>query len=936
MTETTSSWTRLSFSPSTGHLSVEGDPYSVLGRTSEELTGSRDPLAVLPASVARVIIEGDELVRDDENSLVIIPGGIKHFNTVTVIKERAAEYDLVMDLASGVASFSPDGKVLSWNRRMSFLFGPRERDVKGRKIEEVLPAPVLYNWTSVLSSVHMGHEVKIEFRPSGDQKIEGILSRGGPGVIGLFFDSTENYNTTKRLRALNRLNQAYIQSTETGLILLDSRLRVLLSNSAFERISGQKGSLIGLQLLDVLPDESYKWVHDASERLLGEEKSEQTAMVPFKKVGGGELSIRHTIRAVRNEMNQAVNYVCLFEDRSELAFLRSEVDSLRRCISGIEGITDGMSDSESNGICGKIQEITGSTAGLRFTWDPSENLRLQEIYGSWPSGLQREEPDELGFPAFVWRGDDYHIVEGSELGNLAGSFSRCLVMPLGKGVYNKGFILLCNPSDAGCDKVVINLITSLMRLKTKTLSRSEDISRDRASRMEEAVITLILGNIPVPAALFRRNGVMEYGNAAMEKLTGLRTSEFLKEDLAGLIDPDGNGLTLDSLASLDLPGEGSDKMIWRARRRDGCDTGLFSWNVAIVEDSGIFQGDYGFLVSAFPVELDNETASGTSPGSIPVETIRTLIGIITLQNESEILRTAAELCLDNSISGVIEFQRNGETIVSFSKRGTGSVNTPWYAGPSLLLGGREFGTRITNGINVSLLESVCETLSSLRGTRIMKSTIRDSSGKLERDIRSLVNYLEDFCLESVRQTGAVLSILEPTDAFNGFARTMLYSGETASAATELLKTALFVSRENFRIVTLDRFLSGFHSSFIKRGMRPPLLSIEDRLPEVMIIPEAVLQAVSILCRNRSSDLVVSMSANAVEIDGETNAVLRITGLSDSFDQDDLDRGMKNLEEGLYDSFAELAVITGILEASGCRIHSFDSHGVHLVFDHPGR
>lgn len=509
-------------------------------------------------------------------------------------------------------------------------------------------------------------------------------------------------------------------------------------------------------------------------------------------------------------------------------------------------------------------------------------------------------------------------------------------MPLGKGVYNKGFILLCNPSDAGCDKVVINLVTSLMRLKTKTLSRKESPSRDRASRMEEAAVTLILGNIPVPAALFRRNGVMEYGNAPMEKVTGLRTSEFLKEDLTGLIDPDCNGLTLDSLASVDLPGEGGAKMIWRARRRDGGETGLYSWNVAIVEDSGIFQSDYGFLVTAFPVELDNETAHGTSPGSIPVETIRALIGIIALQNENEILRTAAELCLDNSISGTIEFQRNGETIVSFNKRGTDPVNTSWYAGPSLLLGGREFGTRTTHGVNVPLLESVCEILSSLRGTRIMKTALTERSGRLEGDIRNLASYLENFCLESVRQTSAILGILEPTDTFTGFARTLLYSGETASGATELLKTALSVSRENFRIVTLDRFLSGFHSSFTKRGMRPPLLSIEDRLPEVMIIPAVILQTVSILCRSRSSESVVSLSAYAIERDGETDAVLRVAGLGDSFDHDDLDRGMKNLAEGLFDSFAELAVITGILEASGCRIHSFDDDGVHLVFARPAR
>ena len=936
MTDTKGSWTRLSFSPSTGRLSVQGDPFAVLGRTSEELTSSRDPLAVLPDSVARVLIEGDELVRDQENSLVIIPGDVKRYSTVTVIKERAPEHDLVTDLASGVASFSADGKVLSWTRRMSVLFGPRERDVKGRKAEEVLPAPVLYNWASVLSSVHMGHEVKIEFRPSGDKKIEGVLSRGGPGVIGLFFDSTENYNTTRRLRALNRLNQAYIQSTETGLILLDSRLRILLSNSAFEKMNGHKGSLIGLQLLEVLPDESYKWVHDASERLLGEEKSEQSAIVPFRTTLGGYLSIRHTIRAIRNEMNQAVNFVCLFEDKSELNLLRKEVETLRRCLAGIDSITEGIWDSEVNGICGKVQEITGSSAVLSYTWDPSENLRLQESYGSWPTGLRRDEPGDLGFPAFVWRGNDSHILEGSELGNLTGSFTRCVILPMGTGIHNKGFMLLCNPSDSGCEKVVVNLVTSLMRLKTKSITRGEVPQRDRASKLEDAIAALILGSIPTPAALFRRNGIMEYGNAPMERLTGLRTSEFLKEDLSGLIDPGGNGFTLESLSSADIPGGREGKLIWRAKRRDGSETDLFRWNVAIVENSGIFNNDYGFLVTAFPVELSYESSTGTDSGSIPVDTIRTLIAIITLQNESEVISRAAELCLENSTAGAIEFQINGETTASFSKGAVDPESTSWCAGPSLLLGGREYGTRISHGVNVVLLESVCEILSSLRGTLLMKASVAGRSEDLDSDISGLVSYLESFCLESVRQTRAVLSILQPTDTFTAFARTILYSGETASGAVELLRTALKVSRENFRIVNLDRFLSGFHSSFTKRGMRPPMLSIEGKLPEVLMIPDTVLQGVSMLFQRRSPECVASFSAYLLDDGGEVNAVLTITGAGDPFGQEDLNRGLRNLHDGKLDSFAELAVIAGIIEASGCRILRFDQDGLHLMFSLPPR
>lgn len=931
MTENSSSWTRLSFSPSTGRISVEGDVYSVLGIGAEDIADSRDPLSVLPGSVARSLIEGEGISRDGELSLVIIPGDTRHANSVTIIRERTPEFDIVADIASGVASFGPDGTILSWNKRMSFLFGPGERDVKGRKAEDVLPAPVLYNWTSVLSSVYMGHEVKIEFRPSGDKKVEGILSRGGPGVIGLFFDSTENYNTGKRLRALNRLNQAYIQSTETGLILLDSRLRILLSNSSFALICGEKGSLIGLQLRDVLPEESYRWVHDASERLFGEERSEQTAVVPFRRSNGEQLVIKHTLRAVLNEMNQAVNFVCLFEDRTAITNLRQEADNLRKSLTGIAGITDGMINSGGNGLCERIQDITGSSAVARYMFNPSETLELKESHGSWPSGVRRDEPGDLGFPAYVWRGDDVFRIEGSELGYLSGHFRKCIILPLGRGVLNKGFVLLCDPSEAGSDQAVLDLVVALIQLRSKTLSANEVTSRERSSSREEAVQTHLLGNIPFPVAIFRRSGELQYLNGAMEELTGLNHQLFNNMDLAALIDPEGHGHTLDSLASAEISPTGTESMIWRVVRRDGSQSGLYQWNVSIVEDPWIFKGDYGFLVTALPTAEYQKPAGISAPGSMPVEMLRSFIGIVTLQSDSEIFRAVSDLCLENSSSGIIEFHRNGETVASFSKNGRDSASAGWNTGPLLLLGGREFETRVTSGINIALLEPICETISSLRGTLIMKPAFSDPAIALAGDVQNLVGYLENFCVESVRQTSAVLNLVESTDTFSGFARTILYSGETAARAAELLKAAISVSRENFRIVSLERFLSGFHSSFTERGLRPPSLSIEDRLPEVMIIPRTVLQAVSILCQSRSCDTVVTFSASSLERDGEIIASLTISGLAEAFTREDIDEGIKNLADGVFDSSAEIAFIVQILSASGCRINMLKENSFSLVF-----
>ncbi len=930
MNQGAGAWIRLSFTPSTGRLSVEGDPYSVLGKTREELTGATDPLSALPASVAGALVEGSGVTRDTELNLVLVPGDTRYSNSVTVILEKGHEYDLVSDMASGVAAFSTDGNILRWNRRMSYLFGPREEDVKGKNVEDILPPPVLYNWNSILSSVHLGHEVRLEFRPSGEKKLEGILSRGGPGIIGIFSDSSENYNTTKRLRALNRLNQAYIQSTETGLILLDTGLRVLLCNPGFERISGRKGSLIGLQLHDVLPDDSYRWVHEASERLLGEERAEQSALVPFKVEGGEALLVRHTLRAVRNEMNQAVNFVCLFEDRTELTTLREEVDSLKNCLTGMAGIAEEMMQGDYAGVCRRTLELTGSRAVLRYSYDSSETLSLTEVHGDWPRGIKGMEPAELGFPAMVWRGDGHKVLAGGELGILRSSFERCSVVPLGKGTANRGFLLLCDPAEPGYDGAVLKLMTLLVRSGTIGSQTAEGTRASGKQTGVKDMVGVILGSMAFPAAIFRRNGELVHLNHLMEKLAGASAGRFTSDHLQALIDPEGHGLTLDSLITGESPAGDPRRMIWKPSRLDGAVTEPHIWRVSFLEDQRLFTGDYGYLITGVPLPGETDSHLSRVEGAVSTDVIRGLLGVVSIEGEREILRKLSDICLEHSYSGEIEVLRNGDPVFcTFSEAASGRTMR-WQTGPSLLLDGREYGTRFTPGVNVVLLESLCEAVSSIRGTAMIKSSSAGASRPLRNSMSDLAVYLEGFCADTAHRTGALLSFLDQSDHFAGFARTILYASETASAAAELLKAALAVSRENCRVVSLERFFAGFHTAFAERGLRPPILSMKEGLPEVTIMPEAVLRGISILCHNHAVESPVAFSLCPEAVSGEVQAELTISGFPE------------NLERTLEDSHPEgpqtfgpsmeLAVIFEILEVSGCSLAGFTPRGLRFVLD----
>ncbi len=104
-----------------------------------------------------------------------------------------------------------------------------------------------------------------------------------------------------------------------------------------------------------------------------------------------------------------------------------------------------------------------------------------------------------------------------------------------------------------------------------------------------------------------------------------------------------------------------------------------------------------------------------------------------------------------------------------------------------------------------------------------------------------MTFLERYCTDSIKQSTAVLHLVDKTDPFSGLARTMLFSGETAARAAELLGLALSVSSSRFRRVSSERFLAGLHASFTGWASTA-LPSIAEGLPEVVIIPDIAFSA----------------------------------------------------------------------------------------------
>ncbi len=929
------SWTRLAFAPSSGEIQVDGDLFAVLGINADKLTHSTDPFSMLPDSVARGLIEGKKIIRDEELSLVIIPGHSGSNNTVTLIAEQTANFDLVDDMAGGVVGFAPDGTILQWNRRMTHLFGPREKDVKGRNASEILPNPVLYDWNSVISSAHLGHEVRVEFKPSGERRVEGVLSRGGPGVIGLFRDSTENYKISKRLRALNRLNQAYLQSTGTGLLLLDSRLRVLLSNSGFARIMGHRGSLIGLQLHDFLAEASYKWVHDASEHLFAEEGTEQSGIVSFTSQEGRPVTLRQTLRVVRNETNQALNFVCLFEDETDLTLLRDEVDHFKKNLLGISRISAEILKTgfdEAGSICEEILRVTGSKAIAQFSYDSYETIKLSGRAGNWPMGFPGNELGELGFPAFVWGGDKQYKITAAEMGKLSRHFKSCTILPVGIGVSNQGYIILAESTLSDSDSGLLDTVSSLVKIQNDIIK--ERLARSTAEKhmdFNKGFAESLLDGIPLPIAIIRMDGRVDHWNRAMELVCGVAASQVDIEDVNNLIDPDRSGFTLDSLASGSSLGENSLSTEWAARRKDGSKSSVHRWNVSIVDTSAGFYGEPVFLISGVPVDNSSFLFEHGESGSLHTKILlENITELLSAKAHIDILRALSNICFAIGGSGVLEFSSGGEHIATFPLESDRGEHSPLSFRSSRCIRGREYHIRATGAISQEILDSVIGILAD-GGSNGLETNCRPEAINKEIGEYSavLASYLERFSSDAIEQNNAIMHVVDKTDPLAGFARTMLYSNETASRVTHLLKLLIQIRQNDFTEEYPERFLTRLHRIFAEKGLRPPSLSLAEKMPSVLIMPEILLQCFALLCQLALLDGVVSFKAWRSNSNKEPGIYLVLHGLNEPFQTFTREEIRQQLESGTFNSETEAAVIFRILEAAGCSL--FSINGGELTF-----
>lgn len=585
----TRSWARFVWSPATGVSEASGDCERLLGIQARALVESPDPVRLLPAGLSAALVSAipETPTLAGLGSLLFTldpsPGG----TVVTVfepVEARTRGGSILEEIGTGVIGVDASGIIRLWNSAMTSIIPVKSEAALGRPIDSLVPAPLLFAWNGVLNAVADGRTIRAELRPGVQRRVEAVFSPGGPGMIGVFLDTSDGFEAERRLRSARRMNQTYFQSISSGLVMLGSDLRILVSNRAFGRIFGVREGLPGMPVYEVLPPESFASLDQAVRRIQAGELEVPSSSVGFCMPGGERRVVSQTFRPVRSEDDENLHIVGIFEDITDRFALADTVERNTRKTGRMLELVDGLGRAEpsamSDRVVSSMVEIAGAQAAALFKPDRHGAGRLAASYGDWPFVL----PDdflELRIPRAAWSGSQGLCLRVDELRQGVGADSCLDVIPIGSGQLQRGFLVLLFDSQEAAQAFLVEasipafLIGSSLEAAIRS-ARTELV--ETLLEKEKRFSSDLLGGIGIPAAVFGEDWRVLMWNREMSEITGLDADSARKRPGAVtelLFAPMGGIAEARKLASTPF----SPPVTWAVRHPDGS-AAECSWRIS--------------------------------------------------------------------------------------------------------------------------------------------------------------------------------------------------------------------------------------------------------------------------------------------------------------------------------------------------------------------
>ena len=527
-------WVRIAWAPDSGIVLVSGDSAGILGVSARRLINSPDPMTLLPAELAGILSSGlpEAPVQVSTSSFT---GTVCTVNDIAEIilfdTPDLQDSDNIMldELGAGVVVTDRTGNIVLWNKAMTSIFRIPKQHVMGKQLQVVLSPPVLYSWDNVIKMVLDGKQIRVECHLDGQRRVDSTFSRGGPGVIGTCFETTESFQAESRLKTSRKMNQAYFHSVSTGLVLFDKDYRILVANRAFGRMFGLVENLLGIHLNEILPRENYAIVEDQTRTLFnghGNKENEMARIVRFVLPDETRRVISQNIKPIVEESGAVFYAVGIFEDVSEKSILLDKYNTCQNRIKKISTLASIFFSDQSDNldrITEVLRECFSAKAVAIYISDPLGDIELAGKTAEWPEAAPESFTD-LRLASFMIESHSNYQLNGDEIGVLNSWFGNCLIFPIESDEKNYGYIIAADVDDTTGSEIflLMEISTLILELLMSFFDKTTEIQQldlllNRQSKLAGSIITAL----DIPVAVFRVDWSVILWNDPMEALTGV-------------------------------------------------------------------------------------------------------------------------------------------------------------------------------------------------------------------------------------------------------------------------------------------------------------------------------------------------------------------------------------------------------------------------------
>lgn len=736
-------WVRFIYNPPEGIIYASGDCMQLLGISAEDLLGLENPVLKLPDFLSEVLsgtIKDEPVIIQSSGiagTILSSEQGVEVFLYRTEIFSSSDE-KLLNEISAGIVGVDENGICRIWNRAMTRIFKIKQNQTIGKKLEDILPQPILYSWDSVVESVFRGRLLKVECRLKKDSRIEATFSPGGPGVVGTFFDTTESYRTERRLRTNRRMNQTYFQTINTGLVLFGKDYRILVSNPYFGKLFGLSENLMGMPIYEILPRESFLELEKASSSIFEDQAEPLPVTVSYTHPDGDRRSMSQIFRPLKGEDGKTSYAVGIFENITDITSSRNRMELEKKRTGLVSILLDSCFSENLHYSYREIVEaarkgLDAESAAL-YLVSPYESTRLVSSTENWPDALYGNL-SELNLPDSVWNERPGIRLSDQELGALSSCCNECLVFPVDCRGETTGFLVICDPGtqDDGVEQFCSLLVQITMIF---TLLKDEKSGREHAGYLlekERGSTFDFLSELQIPVAGFTEGWRPILWNKAMQKLTGCSFERALKrfEVARDILFSDAGGIS----AAKEAVSEGRKSgtpAIWSITGSDKIRKSV-SWQMF---DFGIgrFAGEnLVTILAGLPIEQSDiieESAEGLRKLGLALRWMRRIHGATKLQEITDMGANALlEICDAREINVELSAGLHAMAKRAGTQNGIGISENWENSFPSD--GHTSIKYSVSSGIRSPLADEICKA--------IQEASLRFKRNDLARKLKDIVD-----------------------------------------------------------------------------------------------------------------------------------------------------------------------------------------------------